>query len=98
MVLLNYINWFYSEHLCKSMQTTSFHKMDTPIEHIRNLVELSKLLGSDSRSNSQHEDAKKWLDEEWLKKAKDDLAKKHPDVEDWDREGVYDNLIPIFWR
>lgn len=80
------------------MEATSYHKDGTPVEHIRNHIKLSQALSQDSLDNSQREEAKKWLDEEWLNQAKTDVRRRYPKVQDWSSEDVYDNLIPIFWR
>lgn len=81
-----------------SMKATSYHKHDTPVEHIRNHIKLSQVLSQDSLDDSQREEAKKWLDEKWLNKAKIDVRQRYPKVQDWSSEDVYDKLIPIFWR
>lgn len=80
------------------MEATSYHKDDTPVEHIRNHIKLSQALSQGSLDDSQREEAKKWLDEEWLNQAKTDVRQRYPNVQDWSSEDVYDNLIPIFWR
>jgi hypothetical protein len=80
------------KHLRDSIEVTKVHKANRPTEHARSVFKLSGALLQDTVDESYAEAITLHDD------AENTLRKVKPDIVGFNTEGVYDDLVPIFWR